>query len=122
MICALVGSPYLPDFRNTILVLEDVGEQPYEIDRKLMHLKLAGILEKVSGIVLGQFADCEPRPGNPSLSVAQILHDTLSGLGVPIVEGLKYGHVDMKYTLPLGLDAHLDAQEGSLEIKDSAVA
>ncbi len=121
MICSLIGSAYLPDFQNVILFLEDVGEEPYQIDRKLMQLKLAGILEKVSGVIFGKFAGCEPKSENPSLSIEQILHDVLFDLEVPVAGELRYGHVDVKYTLPLGVNGYLDAKEGYLQIKDSPV-
>ena len=121
MICSLIGSPYLPDFQNAILFLEDVGEEPYRIDRKLMQLKLAGILENVNGIVFGQFEGCEPRAGNQSLSIEQVVHDILFDLEVPMADELKYGHVEVKYTIPLGVDVCLDANEGYLQIKDSPV-
>lgn len=121
MICSLIGSPYLPDFQNAILFLEDVGEEPYRIDRKLMQLKLAGILENVNGIVFGQFEGCEPRAGNQSLSIEQVLDDILFDLEVPMAGDLKYGHIEVKYTIPLGVDVCLDANEGYLQIKDSPV-
>jgi len=121
MICSLIGTPYLPDFQDTILFLEDVGEELYRIDRKLMQLKLAGILQKVRGILIGQFTICEPKSVNPSLSLEQILHDIFFDLNIPIAEGLKYGHIDVKYTLPLGAEVYLDAKEGYLQINDSPV-
>ena len=121
MICSLIGTRYLPDFQDAILFLEDVGEEPYRIDRKLMQLKLAGILKKVRGILIGQFTGGEPKSGNPSLSFEQILHDILFDLNIPIAGGLKYGHIDVKYTLPLGVEVYLDAKEGYLQINDSAV-
>ena len=121
MICSLIGTPYLPDFQDAILFMEDVCEDIYRIDRKLMQLKLAGILQKVRGILIGQFTSCECKSRNPSLTLEQMLHDMFFDLNIPIVEGLKYGHIDVKYTLPLGVEVYLDAKEGYLQINDSPV-
>lgn len=121
MICALIGTPYLPDFQNAILFLEDVGEEPYRIDRKLMQLKLAGILAQVNGIVFGKFEGCDSKSQDPSLTVDQVIDDVLADLDVPAVTGLRYGHVDVKHTLPIGVNAYLNANEGYLDILEPPV-
>lgn len=121
LVCALLGTPYLPDFSGAILFLEDVGEEPYQIDRKLMQLRLAGVLNQVSGIVLGAFEDCQPRSQAPSLSLEDVFRDLLCDLDVPVVSGLPYGHVEKKVTLPLGVEAVLDAEQGYLELLEPGV-
>lgn len=121
LICTLVGTPYLPDFTDAILLLEDVGEEPYKIDRKLMQLKLSGILHRVGGIVLGDFESCVPIDDVPSLTINQIIRDLTSDLNIPIVAGLPYGHIDVKYTLPIGARASLNADDGYIEILDAPV-
>ncbi|NIS26616.1 LD-carboxypeptidase [candidate division KSB1 bacterium] len=121
LICSLLGTDFLPDFRNAILFIEDVGEEPYKIDRKLTQLKLSGILHRIGGLVIGRFEDCVPPSDSPSLTIDEILHDLTSDLDIPVVMDLPYGHIDIKYTLPVGVQAFLDADQGSLEILESPV-
>lgn len=119
IICTLLGTPFLPDFRNAILFLEDIGEEPYKIDRHLTQLKLAGILDQINGIVLGQFEDCEPKTQGPNLTLEQIIQDLTSDLDIPIVGELPYGHIDEKYTLPIGVQVYVDGENGYLEILEN---
>lgn len=121
LICCLLGTPFLPDFRGAILFLEDVGEEPYRIDRMLNQLRLAGILNDVNGIVFGQFPDCVPKSDAPSLSVPQLILELIANLNVPVIADFPYGHVDPKYTLPIGVEVLLDADAGSIEICEPAI-
>lgn len=116
LIASLLGTPFLPDFRGAILFLEDVGEEPYRIDRMLAQLKLAGILNEVNGIVFGQFPECVPRSSAPSLNLSEVIAEMTADLRVPILIDFPYGHIDEKYTLPIGVEAALDADAGVLEI------
>lgn len=121
LIAALTGTAFLPDLDGTILVIEDIGEEPYQIDRNLSQLRLAGVLQRIAGLVVGQMTDCEPDGSAPSLTIAQILFDLTTDLGIPVVTGLPYGHEDVKYTLPFGCRARLDAEEGNLQLLESGV-
>ena len=120
LICALLGTPYLPDFRGAILFLEDVGEEPYRVDRMLSQLKLAGIFNVASGIIFGQFPDCVAKPGSPSLSLPEVIAELTSDLDIPVVVNFPYGHIDAKYTMPIGIEATLDAEIGLVEISKPA--
>jgi muramoyltetrapeptide carboxypeptidase len=108
-LCHLVGTPYMPRFRSRILFLEDRGEAPYRIDRMLAHLKTAGCLEGLRGLVLGSFEDCGP-PGD----VLEVADDLFRGTGFPILAGFEAGHTDPNLTIPFGSRAVLDAGEGIL--------
>lgn len=121
LIGSLVGSAYLPDFKDAILFVEDIGEEPYKIDRHLSHLRLAGILDKISGLVCGHFVDCEPKGDSPSLTLDEVIADFAAELPIPVLRNLPYGHIDVKYTLPLGVEARLDADAGTLELLESPV-
>lgn len=121
LITTLVGTPFLPKFDNAILFVEDVGEEPYQVDRRLMQLKLAGILGKINGLVFGQFQDCAPEKPAESLSLEEVIRDMVSDLDIPVVMNLPYGHVDTKYTIPIGVQASLNADAGYLEILESGV-
>jgi muramoyltetrapeptide carboxypeptidase len=117
-----IGTPWELDTRDAVLVLEDRGMKPWQVDRGLMHLKQAGKFEGVRGIVLGDFPECEPPvPGSPT--VRELCERILGPLGVPIVFGAPVGHtLRPMLTLPLGVKARLIAKgEGVLEILEPAV-
>ena len=108
MICALLGTPYLPEMDGAILFLEEVGESPYRIDRLFAQLKLAGVLPKLGGLVLGAFTGADPPKNRPSLSLDAVLDDYTCALPYPDARGLVYGHMRTKSTLPVGVRARLD--------------
>lgn len=117
-----LGTPWELDTRGAILVLEDRGMKPWQVDRALMHLKQAGKLEGVRGLVLGEFPECEPpMPGSPT--VRDVCARILAPLKVPIVFGAPVGHTPRPMlTLPLGVKARLASKgEGVLEILEPAV-
>lgn len=100
-----------------ILVLEDVGEAPYRLDRILTQLLRSGMLDGVAGVVLGSWRDCGPYE-----QVREVLLDRLGGLGVPVLEELGFGHGDGSLTVPLGLPAVLDADAATLTLRIPALA
>jgi muramoyltetrapeptide carboxypeptidase len=119
---ATFGTPWELDTRGAILILEDRGMKPYQVDRVLMHFKQAGKLDGVNGIVLGDFPECEARvAGSPT--VRDVCARILGPLGVPVVFGAPVGHtMQPMLTIPLGVKARLHAQgEGTLEILEAAV-
>lgn len=117
-----IGTPWDLDTHNSILVLEDRGMKPWQVDRALMHLEQAGKFDGVRGIVLGDFPDCEP-PIPDSPTVRDVCVRILGKLKVPIVFNAPFGHTSRPMlTLPLGVKAALRAQgEGMLEILEPAV-
>jgi muramoyltetrapeptide carboxypeptidase len=118
----IIGSGYLPDFKDCVLFLEDVEEEPYSLDRMFTQLKLAGILAQAKGVVWGTCDKCEPGQGFGSLTIPDLLNDHLKPLGVPVYSGAMIGHVDRQFTLPLGVQVELDADAGTLTMLESAVA
>ncbi len=118
MVNPVLGTPFQPDFRGSILVLEDVGEEPYRIDRYLSQFRAAGILNEVAGIVFSQFVNCEPGD-DPSLTIDEILIDYTKDLTIPVVKNFLYGHQDKKFTVPLGATVTLDADNGRLYFENS---
>jgi muramoyltetrapeptide carboxypeptidase len=117
-----LGTPWELDTDGAILLLEDRGMRPYQVDRVLMHLKLAGKLANIRGLILGDFPDCAPSAaGSPS--VRDVSARILDPLGVPIVFGAAVGHTARPMlTLPLGVRARLSADgQGKLEILEPAV-
>jgi muramoyltetrapeptide carboxypeptidase len=118
-----IGTPWELDTQGAILLLEDRGMKPWQVDRALMHLRQAGKFDGVRGILLGDFPDCAP-PIDGSPTVWDVCKRILSPLGVPIVFGAPVGHTQRAMlTLPLGVQARLRAKgEGTLEILEPAVA
>lgn len=114
----LIGTPFEPSFRKCILLLEDVDELPYRIDRMLTHLLNAGRLQQVAGVAVGVCKNCEDPRAARSREYRQtlddVLRDRLGGLKVPVVAGLPFGHGDYNATLPIGAHAILDANAGDL--------
>ncbi|GAB3504605.1 S66 peptidase family protein [Emticicia fontis] len=118
----IVGSPYLPDFKGSILFLEDVGEDLYRIDRMITQLKLAGILNQLSGFVFGKCTDCPPSKGGyGSLTMEDIFEDHIKPLKIPSFSGAMIGHIKDKFTVPVGLEATIDAGSGSITLSEAAV-
>lgn len=120
LLAHLVGTPYEPDYHGAILVLEDVYEAPYSIDRMLTHLWLAGRLQRCAGIALGKFTETET-DGN-TFSVESVLRDRFEPLGLPTLRGLMINHVDDQTVVPIGASARLDVDAGTLTLLEPAVS
>lgn len=113
----LVGTPYAPDWTGAILVLEDVGEAPYRIDRMLGHLQHAGVLEAVQGVVLGDFRTGEREADRPSLPLDTVFADYLGDRPYPVAAHLPYGHRLPRCSLPIGVPVHLNATKTSVHLQ-----
>ena len=119
----LLGTPHLPDLRGAVLLLEDIGEAPYRLDRMLTHWRLSGALQQLAGLGFGRFSDCEPERDAPdaknegeNVTVEQVLRERSADLGIPVLGGLAVGHGPGNGALPLGRMARLDATGGCLEL------
>ena len=125
LISTTMGTPFEIDTRGRILLLEDIDEQPYSIDRMLTQLRLAGKLDSAAGLVFGECYLCRPRDYKPAfdstLSFGEVLDEILGKLRIPVLSGLTFGHTDDQLTLPLGVMATLDADKGELVIEESGV-
>lgn len=124
ILVASLGTPYGIKTANRLLFLEDVAAKPYQIDRMLMQLKLAGRLANVRGIIFGQMLDCF-QSANQDYSLQDVVTRIVSDLGVPVAFGLRSGHVSAgNITLPFGVKAKLSVRNGEVDLKilDSAVS
>lgn len=121
VLTALVGTPFQPVFRDKIVFLEDVGEQPYRIDRLLTQLLQATDLSRAAGIALGVFAECTAKNTEFSLSLSETLRDRLGNLGIPVVYGIPFGHVPHQATFPYQTEAALDAGARTLTLLETGV-
>lgn len=106
MLAATCGTRWQVDAAGAVLLLEDVGEAPYRVDRMLTQLAEAGVLDGVAGVALGGFTACAP-PAGASWTVDDVLRERLSGLGVPVVAHLPFGHQAANVALPIGARGRL---------------
>jgi muramoyltetrapeptide carboxypeptidase len=121
LLTSMIGTEYLPAWEGSILFLEDDGEYVYRVDRMLTQLALAGVLRRVAGVVFGKCTNCGPGDGYGSLTIEDLFEDHLRPLGVPAWSGAMIGHIENKFTVPLGIDAEIDARAGTIRLLESAV-
>jgi muramoyltetrapeptide carboxypeptidase len=114
----LAGSPYLPPFKDKILFIEDIGEEPYRIDRMMSTLMLMGALKEIRGFIFGQCTDCDPSSGYGNLHLDQILDDYLLPLKIPAYRGAMIGHVPKQFILPIGAKISMNADAGTFELQE----
>ena len=108
--CSLCGTPYFPDLRDKILLLEDIGEKTYQIERMLKQISLQKGFSEIKGIVFGRFVKCvEADVGDGT--VEEILQDFATSLKVPVMADFAYGHQKERYVLPIGGKVFLNADE-----------
>ncbi|NMO16804.1 LD-carboxypeptidase [Pyxidicoccus fallax] len=115
----LIGTSYMPPLDGAVLLLEDVTERPYRLDRMWTHLRLAGVFSRVRGIVLGDFTGCEERDAN--FSSADVLRDLAREAGLPCAAGFPIGHGDINYPVALGTHVRLEADAARLTFLEGAV-
>ncbi len=120
VLTSLLGTPHLPPLAGSILFIEDVAELAYRLDRMLVQLGQSGTIDNVFGVVLGSLKNCKPA-GQARYSARGVLERAVAKLGVPTVSGAAFGHENRNLALANGLLASLDADQGRLELLESAV-
>jgi muramoyltetrapeptide carboxypeptidase len=122
LLACLMGTPFQPLMKDSILVLEDVEESPYRVDRMLAQLLNAGILNKLEALIFGKFTDCVPgNPDDPHLTIDQVQEEFAQKITCPAVMNFQYGHIPRKLTVPLGLKARIDTKRKRIEVLESGV-
>ncbi len=122
VLAAMAGTPYLPSFDGAVLFVEDVGEGIYRIDRMLTQLGQAGLLGRVAGFVFGACNRCDPDSGDvEGFTLAEVVRQHVEPLGVPAYTGATIGHLGPKLTVPIGAEAEIDADAGTLRLLAPAV-
>ncbi|MEN8248692.1 MAG: LD-carboxypeptidase [Bacteroidota bacterium] len=114
-----IGTPYEFDSDGTIIFIEEVDEQPYDLDRMLNHLKQAGKFDKCKGVVFDKMKSVSAK--GASISVEDVIDQVFGDLNIPVCIGLSFGHIKEKPTLPIGIKARLDAGKGQLSLLEGAV-
>lgn len=122
VLSAMVGTPQQPDLEEAVVLLEDINEAPYRIDRMLTQLRGAGCLAGIAGVALGAFTGCQPPDNRPSATVDEVLSERLGDLGVPVLAGLPFGHRPDQLALPHGARVRLDADAGEFALLESPTA
>ena len=125
LIVSMIGTPYDIDTNGKIIFIEEVGEEPYRIDRMLTQMIQAGKFNGAAGIALGVFSKCEARGSDSgilnSFTLSEVLFDRLAGLKIPVLYGMSFGHITNKFTLPFGIDAELNTLNQTLTLLEPAV-
>ncbi len=121
-VAGAVGTVHMPSLKDALFFIEDIGEEPYRIDRMMTQLRHARVFEQVKGILGGQFTDCEIKDATkPTLTVDEVFREFGGGCPLPFLAHLPFGHEDHKMTVPMGIRAKLDAGAGTLEFLEGAV-
>ncbi|NLV88138.1 MAG: LD-carboxypeptidase [Tissierellia bacterium] len=120
LIVDTIGTPYEIDVKGKILFIEEVGEEPYNIDRMFNQLRLSGKLSEAEAIILGDFNKCDPEKPDESLTLEQVINDHIKPLGKPTIYNLQAGHCEPMVTIPFGVRARLDADKQELTILENA--
>lgn len=125
IVVSMIGTEYDIDTENKIIFLEDIGEEPYRIDRMLTQMRQNGKFDNCSGIALGVFRRCDVDPDDPefenSLTLQQVFEDRLGDLGIPVIYGMSFGHIANKFNLPFGVKAKLDTYNKKITLLESPV-
>jgi muramoyltetrapeptide carboxypeptidase len=122
LFACLMGTPFQPPMKDSILFLEDVNESPHRVDRIMAQLFNAGALQKLKALIYGKFTDCVP--GNsidPSLTIDQIQEEFTQKIKCPVIANFQYGHIPRKLTVPIGLKAKIDTKHGKIEVLENGV-
>jgi muramoyltetrapeptide carboxypeptidase len=121
MVASLMGTKYEIETNDKILFLEDVGEAPFRIDRMLGQLSIAGKFDKVKGIVFGKCEDCDGNESTWDASLGEVLDYYFKPLNIPVFYGLLFGHSSNQLTIPINIQAELDATNQTLTLLESPV-
>jgi muramoyltetrapeptide carboxypeptidase len=121
VLSSLIGSEYLPNWKNKILFLEEAKEEPYSIDRMLTQLKLSGVLDSISGFVFGKCAKCLAEEPLKAFTFHEVILQHIQPLNIPAYYGAMIGHIENKLTVPLGINATMDAGKGTISLDEICV-
>lgn len=119
---SLLGTEYMPSFKDSILLIEDIGEVPYRVDRLLNQLKLAKVLNQVNGVILGRFVDCyEKDKSIETIKLNEVIEHYLTEIKVPVLYSFSHGHIEENLTIPFGINCKINASKCFIELTESAV-
>jgi muramoyltetrapeptide carboxypeptidase len=117
LLAALAGTPYAPSFAGAVVVLEDIGEAVYRVDRMLRQLLLAGLFDGCRAIVFGHCTNCPEESDDGARTLEEVVRELADALAVPCLLGVPVGHIDDQWTVPLGLRAYVDADARLVQVE-----
>lgn len=119
----MLGTDFFPDMKDKILLLEDIDEKPYKIDRMLNQLRLAKVFKGLKGVILGRFVECyEQDPNKKTLTLGEVIEHYFKVLKIPTIYTFPHGHIKDFITIPMGLKIGLNATKGTVEFLENAVS
>ena len=122
VISGLIGTEYFPNLKDKILLIEEMGEMPYKIDRMFNQMRLSKMFQGIKGVVIGSFRDCqEPDPNKRTLTLGEVISEYMIPLKKPVIYNFKHGHLRENITVPIGVTIKLNASRKFIEISESAV-
>jgi len=121
LVAAMCGTKYFPRFKKYILMVEEIDEKPYRVDRMLEQLKLAGLINVCAGVTLGKFISCVPDKGKPSLTLQQVFKDRFANCEFPVVSEIPYGHFKASMPFPVGAKVKISGDQNILEFLEPGV-
>ena len=121
VVVSMIGTAYEPYWPGKILFLEEIGEEPYRVDRMLWQMRQAGVFNEINGLVLGSFKNCEPEEPEKSFSLDEVFQQHFSNATFPVYQGAAFGHITPKFTLPIGVSAEIDANEFTIRTLERSV-
>lgn len=120
---SLIGTEYFPKIKDAVLLLEDINEAPYRIDRMFNQLKLAKIFKQIKAVVLGHFVNCiETDTTKKTFTLNEVVIEYFQNMKIPVMYNLRHGHVKENITIPFGIKCVVNASRGFIEINDNAVS
>ncbi|GAB6282301.1 MAG: LD-carboxypeptidase [Ignavibacterium sp.] len=122
LLISILGSEYFPKINKRILIIEEIEEAPYRIDRMLNQLVISNVFSNISGLILGKFVDCEEKDSSkPTLTLAEVFDHYLRSLDIPTVSDFPFGHIKSFFTIPYGINVKINSSKGYIEFLESAV-
>lgn len=122
LLASITGTPYLPKPDGAVLLVEEIGEEAYRVDRLLSQLYNAGIFGKINGLALGAFTGTKPtRVSVEPLPMEEVFAEYIGRAGVPAIGDLLYGHITTKLTLPVGVHVKIDGKKGTMQVMEAGV-
>lgn len=117
LVTPLLGTPYMPSLKGAILVIEDIGERTYRLDKALNILRLHNVFDQIAGLIVGHFVNCLPKNPDRSFTLEDYLTDVLDGYNFPVITNFAYGHIKRRFTLPLGVNVSIETDPPNIIIK-----
>lgn len=122
LISSVMGTAYMPNLKNSILLLEDIGELPYRVDRLLNQLKIAKVFDQVNGIILGRFVDCYEKDRTAdTIMLNEVIEHYFSDIKKPVLYNFSHGHIKENITIPFGINCKINTSRCFVELTESAV-